>query len=75
MKIFVKAKPNAPETKVEKSDKTHFVVSEKEPPVRGLANQAIIKALGEHFGVAGSNVKILSGFTSRQKIIDIKTEP
>ncbi|PIV45904.1 hypothetical protein COS23_01900, partial [bacterium (Candidatus Moisslbacteria) CG02_land_8_20_14_3_00_36_53] len=32
MKIFVKAKPLAKESKVEKIDDTHFVVSVKEPP-------------------------------------------
>jgi len=71
MKIFVKAKPNAKKTKVEKIDDSHFAVSVKEPPIQGMANLAIIKVFAEYFGVAPSSVKIVSGFTSRQKIIEI----
>ena len=51
MKIFVTAKPNAREDKVEKIDDTHFVVWTTELPVKGQANFAIIKLLAEYFGV------------------------
>ncbi len=71
MKIFVKAKPGAKAEKVEKIDDSHFTVSVKEPPISGMANTAIIGALAEYFGVAPSGVKIVFGFTSRQKIIEI----
>ncbi len=71
MKIVVKAKPNAKETKVEKIDDSHFMVSVKEPPISGMANRAIVKVLAEYFGVIPFRVKIVSGFTSRQKIIEI----
>lgn len=71
MKIFVKAKPGSYEERIEKIDDLHFVVSVKEPPVQGRANQAIVRALAEYFGVAILNVKITSGFTSRQKIFEI----
>ena len=71
MKIFVRAKPGAREERVEKFDDVHFEVSVKEPPVKGLANQAIIKAIAGYFGIAPSRVRILAGFTSRQKILEI----
>ncbi len=71
MKIFVKAKPGAKSEKVEKIDDSHFIVSVKEPPVQGMANQAIVRALAEYFGVALSGIKIVSGFASRQKIIEV----
>ena len=71
MKIFVKAKPNAKEERVEKIDSAHFVVSVKEPPIQGRANQAIVRALAEFFGVSVSRVTIISGHTSRSKLIDI----
>lgn len=71
MKIFVKAKPNAKEEKVKKISETHFVVSVKEPPVQGRANEAIVKALAGYFGVASSRVKLISGFSSGQKIFEI----
>ncbi len=71
MKIFVKAKPGAKVKKVEKIDDSHFIVSVKEPPIQGMANRAIIGVLAEYFSVAPSSVKIISGFTSQQKIIEI----
>ena len=71
MKIFVRVKPAAKEEKVEKIDDANFKVQVKEPPVEGRANAAVIKALTEYFGVAQSDVRIVSGFTSRIKTIEI----
>lgn len=71
MKIFVKAKPNAREEKVEKIDEQNYVVSVKEPPVKGKANQAIRNALAVYFKTSSASVKIVSGFASRNKIIEI----
>lgn len=72
MKITVQAKPGAREERVEKMDETHYVVAVKEPPVQGRANAAIVRALAAHFGVAPSRVRILTGHTSRQKIMEIQ---
>lgn len=71
MKIFVKAKPNAREEKVEKIDDLNYVVSVKEPPVKGKANEAIRNALAVYFKTGSSCVKIISGFSARNKIIEI----
>ena len=43
MRIFVQAKPNAREDKVEKIDDTHFIVWTTELPVKRQANFSIIK--------------------------------
>jgi uncharacterized protein (TIGR00251 family) len=71
MKISVKAKPAAKEEKVEQIDDVNFTVSVKEPPVQGRANAAIAKALAQHFKVSNSQVKLVSGFASKQKIFEI----
>ncbi|HEY4509943.1 MAG TPA: DUF167 domain-containing protein [Candidatus Paceibacterota bacterium] len=71
MRIFVKAKPNAKEESVEKIDDTHFVVAVKEPPRQGRANQGITQALAEYFHVPQSNIKLVSGFSSKQKVFDV----
>lgn len=71
MRIFVKANPGAREEKIAEIDKDHYVVSVKEPPVKGRANIAIIKVVAEYFKVNCSNVKIVSGHASRSKIIEI----
>lgn len=72
MKIFVKAKPNAKEEKVEKIGETDFVVSVKEPPVQGRANAAITRVLADYFGVPRFQVSLSSGFSSRQKVFEIE---
>ena len=72
MKIFVKAKPNAREEEVLRVDENHFVVAVKEPPVGGKANEAIVRALAKYFKIPKSQVRITSGHTSRQKVVEIK---
>lgn len=72
MKIFVKAKPSAREEKVEQISENHFVVAVKEPPIGGKANEAIRKAIAQYFKVPPSEVSIISGHTSRQKVVEIK---
>ncbi len=71
MKIFVKAKPNAREAKIEKIDETHFLIAVKEPPIQGKANAAITQALAEYFNVPHAHIRIIAGYTSREKIIEI----
>lgn len=71
MKIFVRAKPNAREEKVEQADETHFTVAVKEPPRNGEANVAIARALARHFTIPSLNVRLVSGFSSRQKVFEI----
>ncbi len=71
MKIFVQAKPCSKNEKVEQLDKNHYVVSVKEPPIKGKANEAIRNALAVYFKTGSSCVKIVSGYTSRNKVIEI----
>ncbi|PIP50724.1 hypothetical protein COX11_02610, partial [Candidatus Berkelbacteria bacterium CG23_combo_of_CG06-09_8_20_14_all_41_73] len=37
----------------------------------GAANKALIALLSKHFDVAKSQVKIISGLTSRNKVVEI----
>jgi len=71
MRINVKAKPNAREEKVEKIDENNFVVSVKEKPEKGKANVAIRNALAVYFKTASARVKIIGGYSSRNKIVEI----
>ena len=72
MKIFVKAKPSAKEEKIEKIDEINFIVAVKEPPKDGRANKAIARALALYFNVAPSCVNLVSGFSSKQKVFEVK---
>ena len=71
MKIQVKVKPNS-RTEEVSHEGNNFVVRVKEPPQEGRANEAVIKLLAGHFGVPQSQVKILSGFKSKNKVIQIE---
>ena len=41
------------------------------PPVDGAANHELIRFLGKILGTAPSNLKIVSGFSSRDKLVSI----
>lgn len=71
MKIFVKAKPNAKEEKITQIDDTHFRVAVKAPPRDGQANSAIISSLATFFKVPKANIRIVSGHTSKEKVVEI----
>lgn len=73
MKIQVKVKPSSRTEEVSQEGES-FIVKVKEPPREGKANQAVIKLLAEHFGVPQSQVRILSGFRSKNKVIEIVEE-
>ena len=70
MKIQVKVKPNSRSEEISREGGS-FIVKVKEPPREGKANQAVIKLLAEHFGVPKSQVRILSGFKSKNKVIEV----
>jgi len=70
MRIQVKVKPNSRSEEVSREGDI-FVVKVKEPPREGKANQAVISLLAEHLGVPKSRVRILSGFNSKTKVIEV----
>jgi uncharacterized protein len=70
MKIQVKVKPNS-RTEDVSLEGDSFIVRVKEPPTEGKANQAVIRLLAEHFGVRKSQVRILVGFSSKTKVIEV----
>ena len=73
MKIQVKVKPNSKTDEVSREGDS-FIVKVKQPPKEGKANQAVIKLLAEHFGVPRSQISILSGSKSRNKVIEVAEE-
>lgn len=71
MRIFIRANPGAAKQKIEKINNETFRVSVVEPPMQGKANKAIVEVLAEYFDVAPSSVKMVSGFSSRNKVFEI----
>jgi uncharacterized protein (TIGR00251 family) len=70
MKIQVRVKPNSRTEEVNRESDI-YIVRVKDPPREGKANLAVIKLLAEHFGVPKSKVRIVSGLTSRIKVIEV----
>ena len=68
MKISVRAHPGAKVAKVKEiGGKLHVWVTER--PTNGRANRAIEIAVAKHFNVPKSHVTIISGHTSRDKVM------
>lgn len=42
------------------------------PPVEGAANTLLVKFLAKKLGISASGLKIISGETSRRKIVEIR---
>jgi len=66
LKIFVK--PSSPKFKIEFDDK-EIVVYSTEEPIKGKVNKEIVKELTKLFD---SKVEIVSGLTSKQKVLLLK---
>jgi hypothetical protein len=71
MKLFVKVKTKSADPGVEKISESEFIVRVKELPVKGKANEAVEKAIAEYLGIASWRVKIVSGATSKNKILSV----
>lgn len=71
MKVLVKVTPNS---RVEgiTSDDTRLLVKVKEPPREGKANRAVVRLLAEYYKVSPNSVRIIRGFGSRNKVIEIE---
>ncbi|MGA2369005.1 MAG: DUF167 domain-containing protein [Dehalococcoidia bacterium] len=50
-----------------------YVVRVRALPQDNKANEAVINLLAKHFKVAKTSVRIVSGLTSRHKIIEIRS--
>ncbi len=72
MRIFVKVKPKAHAVKTVSIDANHYEVSVTVPPEDGKANEAVIEELAGYFDTAKSNVRLVSGVTSRMKQFEVE---
>lgn len=72
MRLNVKVKLFSHEEKIIQSENGVFTVCVKEPPSEGRANAAVVKMLSKHFKVPKSSIAIISGYKSRNKVIEIK---
>ncbi len=70
MIVNVRVVPRAKQTKVvEEAGRLKVYLTA--PPVEGKANEALIEALAEHFGVKKRQVRLVRGEKGRDKIIEV----
>ena len=70
-RITVKVQPRAKVTRVAGRLEQAYRLQLAAPPVDGKANEECIAFFAELAGVAKSRVRIMSGLTSRMKIVEI----
>lgn len=71
MQKKVKVKPNAKQQNIAEQSDGSLNVHLKSPPVNGEANEELIKLLAEKFNVPKYSIRIKSGISSRQKLVEI----
>lgn len=71
MKVDVIAHPNSKRPRVEKDLLGEIHVYVSEPPLEGRANNAVAHALAEYFKTKRSNVILVSGEKSKNKVFEI----
>ncbi len=74
MQQRVKVKPNSKQQKIIDEVDGSLTIYLKSPPVDGKANEELIKVLSKKFKVPKSYIRIKSGASSRQKLIEIDTD-
>ncbi len=70
--INVIVKPNSRQETIEEIGPNTVRVKVKEPPEKGKANKRVIELLSKRFNVPISNISILRGHQSRNKLICIE---
>jgi uncharacterized protein (TIGR00251 family) len=68
MIIRVTVKPNSEEEAIEKVSDCQYFLKVKEPAEKGKANAAVVNLLQKYFK---KRVRIIRGFSDRDKIIEI----
>lgn len=69
--IEVKVIPGASCDKVLSVSSSSCKVYLRAKALEGKANEALLRVLGEHFGVPKSRIKIVRGEKSRNKLVEI----
>jgi uncharacterized protein (TIGR00251 family) len=72
--LQVRVKPNAQQSKIERTEDGVWHISLQAPPVDGKANKALIKLLSETLGIPKSRIRIKTGETARYKQVEVDGE-
>ncbi len=71
MIVKVMVKPHSPNPRIEDFGGGNLLIYVSAEPENNEANIEVISMLSKHFGVHWKNIKIKSGLTSKNKLIEI----
>lgn len=71
MNIIVKVITNAKQTEVIEEKNNHLKIKLRATPIKGKANAELIKLLSKKFQVSNSQVEIIKGLNSKNKLVKI----
>jgi len=75
MKVSVTVKPGSKKGPLVQPDLWGgLLVYVREPALEGKANKAVIDLLAEYYNVPKSLIEVVSGHTSKYKVIDVSTK-
>jgi len=69
--LTVRIQPRASKNEAVRLENGGLKIRLTAPPVDGAANEALVKFLADQFSVSKSQVEIVSGHTSRDKVVRI----
>lgn len=72
MLIKVKVHPAASKENLTRKTEDSFEISVKEKPILGMANKRVAEILSLYFKVPVSCVRLIKGFSQRNKIFEVK---
>lgn len=71
VRFSVRLQPRASKNEIAGLQGSSLKIRVTAPPVEGLANQALIDFLSESLGTSRRNVCIVSGHSSRTKVVEV----
>jgi hypothetical protein len=71
MKLNITVISNSKISEIIKIDENNYKVKVDAPAVEGGANKRLIEILADYFNVSKSSIKILKGFKTRNKLVEI----
>ncbi len=72
MRITVTVKPGSKSPGIEQSGDS-LIVRVRERAIEGSANDAVARAIAEHYDVAPSRVHLIRGARSRTKVFEVQS--
>jgi uncharacterized protein (TIGR00251 family) len=70
--LRLKVKPGSREEDLTEMQDGSWLARVKAPPVDGKANAAVVALVAKHFGLRKAQVRIKSGASGRQKLVQVE---